>query len=49
VVDTTGAGDAFAGALLAALTTGRPFAQTLDEAARAGSAAAASPSSWPPS
>ena len=48
VVDAAGAGDAFAGALLAALAAGRPFAQALDEAVRAGSAAAASSSSWPP-
>lgn len=47
VVVPAGAGDAFAGALLAALTQGRPFADALADAVRAGSAAAASASSWP--
>jgi sugar/nucleoside kinase (ribokinase family) len=47
VVDPAGAGDAFAGALFAALVRERPFADALAEAVRAGSAAAASPSSWP--
>jgi sugar/nucleoside kinase (ribokinase family) len=48
VVDAAGAGDALAGALLAALAAGRSFSQAMDEAVRAGSAAAASSSSWPP-
>ena len=47
VVDPAGAGDAFAGALLTALVKERPFEEALDEAVRAGSAAAASASSWP--
>jgi sugar/nucleoside kinase (ribokinase family) len=48
VVDAAGAGDAFAGALLAALIRERPLEDALAEAVRAGSAATASPSSWPP-
>jgi sugar/nucleoside kinase (ribokinase family) len=47
VVDPTGAGDAFAGALLAALARARAPADALDEAARAGADAAASAGSWP--
>lgn len=47
VVDPAGAGDAFGGALFAALSQGRPFPAALEEAVRAGSAAAASASSWP--
>jgi sugar/nucleoside kinase (ribokinase family) len=47
VVDPAGAGDAFGGALFAALSQGRPFAGALADAVRAGSAAAASASSWP--
>jgi sugar/nucleoside kinase (ribokinase family) len=47
VVDPAGAGDAFAGALLAALVRERRFEDALAEAVRAGSAAAASPTSWP--
>jgi len=47
VVDAAGAGDAFAGALFAALVGGRPFEDAAAEAVRAGSAAAASSSSWP--
>jgi sugar/nucleoside kinase (ribokinase family) len=43
----TGAGDAFGGALLAALVLGRSLHAALAEAVRAGSAAAASVSSWP--
>ena len=48
VVDPAGAGDAFAGALLGSLALEKPFEDALAEAVRAGSAAAASPSSWPP-
>jgi ribokinase len=48
VVDAAGAGDAFAGALLAALVRERRFEDALAEGVRAGSAAAASPSAWPP-
>jgi ribokinase len=47
VVDPAGAGDAFAGALLAALSQDRPFTAALQEAVGAGSAAAASATSWP--
>jgi sugar/nucleoside kinase (ribokinase family) len=47
VVDAAGAGDAFAGALFAALTKERPFDEALAEAVRAGSAAAASAANWP--
>ena len=47
VVDAAGAGDAFAGALFAALVKERPFEHALEEAVRAGSAASASATSWP--
>jgi sugar/nucleoside kinase (ribokinase family) len=47
VADPAGAGDAFAGALLAALSQDRRFDAALEEAVRAGSAAAASATSWP--
>jgi sugar/nucleoside kinase (ribokinase family) len=47
VVDPAGAGDAFAGALLASLAHGRSLTAALDEAVRAGAAAAASGASWP--
>jgi ribokinase len=47
VVDPAGAGDAFAGALFAALSQGRSLPAALEEAVRAGSAAAASATSWP--
>lgn len=47
VVDPTGAGDAFAGVLLAGLARGRPLRDALGEACRAGAAAAASAESWP--
>ena len=47
VVAAAGAGDAFAGALFAALTKERPFNEALAEAVRAGSAAAASAANWP--
>jgi sugar/nucleoside kinase (ribokinase family) len=48
VIDPTGAGDAFAGTLLAYLTGGRGLAEALDEGCRAGAAAAASSGPWPP-
>jgi ribokinase len=47
VVDPVGAGDAFSGALLAALAGGRPLTEALDDACRAGAGAAASGQSWP--
>jgi sugar/nucleoside kinase (ribokinase family) len=47
VVDQVGAGDAFSGALLAALTDGRLLAEALDDGCRAGAAAAAAAESWP--
>jgi sugar/nucleoside kinase (ribokinase family) len=47
VADPAGAGDAFAGALLAALSRDRRFVAALEEAVGAGSAAAASATSWP--
>jgi sugar/nucleoside kinase (ribokinase family) len=47
VVDPAGAGDAFGGALLAALVQERTFDEALAKAVRAGSAAAASASAWP--
>jgi ribokinase len=46
--DGTGAGDAFAGALLAALTQGRDVAEALARACAAGAAALQSPTGWPP-
>ncbi|MEX0817301.1 MAG: PfkB family carbohydrate kinase [Gaiellales bacterium] len=48
LVDDSGAGDAFAGALLAALAGGRSVGLALEAACRAGAAAAASHSLWPP-
>lgn len=48
VDDATGAGDAFAGALLAALARGDSVDAALEAACRAGAAAAASPNPWPP-
>jgi sugar/nucleoside kinase (ribokinase family) len=49
LVDDSGAGDAFAGALLAALAGGRPVEAALEAACRAGAAAAASRGLWPSS
>jgi sugar/nucleoside kinase (ribokinase family) len=46
--DRTGAGDAFAGALLAALATGRALDDALDAACRAGATAASASDPWPP-
>jgi ribokinase len=46
-VATMGAGDAFAGVLLAWLARERPLGDALEEAARAGSAAVTSPAAWP--
>jgi sugar/nucleoside kinase (ribokinase family) len=46
-VATMGAGDAFAGVLLALLAQGRTLADALDEAARAGAAAVTSAAGWP--
>jgi sugar/nucleoside kinase (ribokinase family) len=47
LVDDSGAGDAFAGALLAALAGGRAVGVALEAACRAGAAAAASHRLWP--
>jgi sugar/nucleoside kinase (ribokinase family) len=47
LVDGSGAGDAFAGALLAALAGGRSAEAALEAGCRAGAAAAASPRLWP--
>jgi sugar/nucleoside kinase (ribokinase family) len=47
LADESGAGDAFAGALLAALARGRPIEVAFEEAARAGGAAASSHGLWP--
>jgi sugar/nucleoside kinase (ribokinase family) len=47
VVDPLGAGDAFAGVLLAALVRGRPLDEALRESCGAGAAAAAAAGSWP--
>ena len=47
LVDDSGAGDAFAGALLAALAGGRPIEGALEAATRAGAAAASSHRRWP--
>jgi sugar/nucleoside kinase (ribokinase family) len=46
--DPTGAGDAFGGVLLASLARGSAPQAALQEACRAGAAAAASPDPWPP-
>jgi sugar/nucleoside kinase (ribokinase family) len=46
-VDPTGAGDAFAGVLLAALAGGSPADEALREAATAAARAVASPETWP--
>ena len=47
VVDPLGAGDAFAGVLLAGLARGRPLRDALRDSCRAGAAAAAAAESWP--
>jgi sugar/nucleoside kinase (ribokinase family) len=47
LVDDSGAGDAFAGGLLAALAGGRSIEVALEEATRAGAAAASSHRLWP--
>jgi sugar/nucleoside kinase (ribokinase family) len=47
LVDDSGAGDAFAGGLLAALAGGRSIEAALEEATRAGAAAASSHRLWP--
>jgi sugar/nucleoside kinase (ribokinase family) len=47
LVDGSGAGDAFAGALLAALASGRSIGLALEAGCRAGAAAAASHNLWP--
>jgi sugar/nucleoside kinase (ribokinase family) len=46
-VDPTGAGDAFDGVLLAALTLGAPLEEAVGRASAAGARVAASDSSWP--
>jgi ribokinase len=48
VVDTTGAGDAFAGALAAALVTGATLAAAVTAGIAAGSAAVQHPGAQPP-
>jgi sugar/nucleoside kinase (ribokinase family) len=48
VRDTTGAGDAFDGALLAALARGASTEEALDAGCRAGAEAASSDDAWPP-
>jgi sugar/nucleoside kinase (ribokinase family) len=47
VVDPLGAGDAFAGVLLAGLARGRPLDEALRDSCRAGAAAAGAAESWP--
>lgn len=47
LADVRGAGDAFAGGLLAALASGRPVGVALEEAIHAGAAAASSHDLWP--
>jgi sugar/nucleoside kinase (ribokinase family) len=47
LADDSGAGDAFAGALLAALASDRPIEVAFEEATRAGAAAASSHGLWP--
>jgi sugar/nucleoside kinase (ribokinase family) len=47
VADPTGAGDAFAAALLVALSSGRALPDALTEACRAGAASAGSRDPWP--
>jgi sugar/nucleoside kinase (ribokinase family) len=47
LADESGAGDAFAGALLAALASGRLIEVAFEEATRAGAAAASSHGLWP--
>jgi sugar/nucleoside kinase (ribokinase family) len=42
-----GAGDAFAGVLLAGLARGRTLEDVLEQAARAGAAAVTSAAAWP--
>ncbi len=47
LADESGAGDAFAGGLLAALASGRPIEVAFEEATRAGAEAASSHGPWP--
>ncbi|MET8144443.1 PfkB family carbohydrate kinase, partial [Sphaerisporangium sp. NPDC005288] len=49
IVDSTGAGDAFAAGFLTALLAGRPAPAALDEGCRAGAAAVARLGGRPPS